>query len=248
MFGEQAFGLALVAILLLAGYVRGLTGFGLSAIFVGAMGFLSEPLTVVPVALSLEIVASLHHLGPAFRQVHKSHLALILATAVPGGAIGAAGLRTIPPEILLSCTFGVLLLASSLIAADIHLTHKKGGRPQMLAIGALAGVVNGATALGGLTLAAGLAQFSYDAFAARATVSVFLLVANVSTLAVVAVTGPVYSADPILYATSIPIASIGLVFGARAAEKVPQAQLRRGSMGLLAGLSALGLMQLIAGR
>ena len=164
-----------------AGMVRGLTGFGFSAIAVAALSLFVAPATVVPAVMALEIVASLSVWRIAVRTLDRAWLRSLLignALCVPLGVYLLAGLD----PVVLRLVVGTVLLLSALGLRWRADTPLRGTRAVRAGAGALSGCLNGLAGSGGLAAALLMAACHVSAAAMRGTLVVFLVFAAVYTL------------------------------------------------------------------
>lgn len=174
-------GIAL-AIALVAGIVRGFSGFGFSAICIAGLSLIVSPARVIPAIFMLEIVGSLGLLRSAARDVDRRWLAwLVLGNAVclPVGMALLAWL----PEQALRLVFGALLLLSAALLRSglaVSLVPTGGVR---LAAGMVSGLVGGLSGIGGIVLVALLNMMAMPAERIRATLVVLILLVDVYALA-----------------------------------------------------------------
>ena len=111
---------------LFAGFVRGLVGFGFSALCVTSLSVFLPPAQVVPALFVLEILASLSLLKTCWPDVHWSWLrALILGNVVfiPLGVLTQQSLPADTLRLLIAGIIGVIALAQ---LPHIHPSWQRG--------------------------------------------------------------------------------------------------------------------------
>ena len=153
MLGFDATTLALIAAAtLLAFVVRGLSGFGSSMIGIGALTLALPPVQVVPAFLAIELLTSVNLLPSVWRQIDWRSLKWVIAgcaLATPIGLTLLARLDPNPMRLIVSATLAAIALAM-LTGAAQRLTPKTMPGPWgALAVGAAAGMFNGAAGIGG---------------------------------------------------------------------------------------------------
>ncbi len=134
--------------ILLAGIVRGYSGFGFSMIAVISLSLVLPPARVVPVILLLEIVASVSLLPQVWRQIDWHSLSWLSVGVTLGTPIGVYLLATIPSRPMrMAISILVMILAVSLLSG--YARKKMPGPTGTLATGIASGVLNGAATIGG---------------------------------------------------------------------------------------------------
>ncbi len=138
-------------LLFLASVVRGLTGFGFSAIIVTGLSFIMPPTQTVPLALLLEIAASIHLLPKAWKHIDWKLLIALGIGISFGTPLGMSLLAWLAPDLMRLVISTTVLIFALLILRGFtyngprnHLIH--GG------LGFFSGVCNGTAALGGLPI------------------------------------------------------------------------------------------------
>lgn len=134
--------------ILLAGIVRGYSGFGFSMIAIISLSLILPPARVVPMILLLEIIASGWLLPQVWRQVDWSSLSWLSVGVVMGTPVGVYLLANIPPRPMRAAiALLVMILAICLLRG---FTQKKmPGRGRTVATGIASGVLNGSATIGG---------------------------------------------------------------------------------------------------
>jgi uncharacterized membrane protein YfcA len=139
--------LVVVAIIVLAGFMRGITGFGGAMLMAPPLSFLIGPVPTVVTALILETAAALVMFPNAWPQINKRILLYLTIPACFSVPIGGYLLVTLDPAIarkviaIVVVTFSIALLAG--------LRYKGKPRPlTSVALGGIVGVLLGATSVG----------------------------------------------------------------------------------------------------
>ena len=140
----------LMALLMfLSGIVRGFTGFGSSALVVTSMGLITPARELVPMMNLLEILASLHLLPRVWRQIDWSVIGWIVLLGfltVPLGQWVLLVLTVAPMRLLVS----VLVLSAALLLWRQREPWMAPNARTWMATGAVAGLMNGLAAVGGM--------------------------------------------------------------------------------------------------
>lgn len=227
-----------------AGYVRGYGGFGFSMIAVAALSLVFPPSQIVPVILLLEVVASLFLLPGVWQSVNWPALSWLLLGVVGGTPIGVWLLGNVSPAPM-KMAMAMVIFALALLLRNGFVVNRRPGRLKTVAAGLAAGVLNGATAMGGPP--AILFFFSSPAGVAvsRASLIAFFLITDVVAAGTCSVAGlmTVEHARQALF-LAIPMAA-GLLAGKLSFAKTPEETFRRRVLLYLMVLSLLMLVRAI---
>ncbi len=142
-----SFGVA-VGAALVAGLVRGFSGFGSALVLAPALSALYGPPAAVPVAVAMELALAVPFVPPATRRVEWRQIGALAAGALVAVPLGAQVLVASDPDAL-RWTISTIVLA---FVAIIAFGWRYPGRPTTAATaatGAVSGVLNGATGMGG---------------------------------------------------------------------------------------------------
>lgn len=228
------------AIVFAAGIVRGLSGFGFSAVCVAGLSLFVPPAQVVPPIFILEVFASISMLRGALRHVDwrwLSWLALGNAVCVPMGV----ALLAVVPETLLRLLIGSLLLvAAALLRSGVRFALQPTAGVR-LATGLVSGFVNGVAAIGGIVVALLLSTAQVPAVSLRATMIILLLLTDLYALAWAGVVSVGVDGGPALLSVDTlrtalwmtPAMLLGIWLGSRAFAVMSAEQFRRQVLNLL---------------
>lgn len=231
-----------MGVALFAGFVRGFSGFGLSAFIVAGMSLWVSPQSIVPAAMMLEIVASISLLRSVWPHVSWRWIWPLIAgyaISVPLGVWCLAILPELP-----------LRLAVSTIILVMALTLLSGFRPSWgdgigvrLGTGLVAGFMSGLSSLGGMIAATMLFTTSLPAVRLRATlITLFFLSASYALLWA-GQRGLVHR-DTLLWAVWLMVPMlIGIMIGRHSFARASEAHFRRAMLGVLAIVAAMGMMR-----
>lgn len=145
--GELAVAVAVVAAVL-AGLVRGFSGFGSALVLAPSLSAVYGPVVAVPVSLLLELALAVPFVPPAARLVDWSRIGVLAAAALVTVPVGAWLLATVSPE-LVRWTISAVVLS---FVAILGLGWRYRGRPTVVttaSAGAVSGVLNGVAGLAG---------------------------------------------------------------------------------------------------
>lgn len=231
---------ASVAAIAIAGVVRGLTGFGFSALAVSSLSLWLPPTQVVPPVLLLEVLASVSLLPSVWRDIHWNWMAWLIAGNVIGIPLGVALLAS-GDAYAVKAAIAALVLLFAFALARRWRPPWHDGRAVRLGTGLASGVCNGLAAIGGLAAVVMLLSTTVAVASARATLIGLFLFTDVYSLAVAATHGLV--GTPMLVATAwlVPPMLAGVAFGSRWYARTDADRFKRYVIVLLMGLALLGI-------
>lgn len=229
-----------VGVLFGAAYVRGLTGFGFSAVLVAGLSFFVDPAQAVALAVLFEITASVIQTPGVWKDIAWGPCGALLAAAFIGNPVGvwvlsttdADTLRVVVFLALLTLAVGLLLGWSSNIAPTLGV---------FFAVGLIAGVVNGATALAGLVIVLGMSFMSVAPIELRATLIAYFFGSDLMALGWLAARGAVNSTELWRLMLGLPVLVVGVLVGSRTFRNISPERFRRVVLWLLVGLAVAGL-------
>jgi len=235
-----------LVVVFIAALVRGYSGFGASALIVTSLTLVLPPAEVVPISLLIEIAASLGLLAQVWKDVPWRTMAWLLAGAALGMPAGFALLATLPADVMRVVISLLVLLACALIWRGAQASSQP-GRPAILGTGVISGIANGTAAVGGLPV---VLFFLYSGAAiavSRATVIVYLLIADIYGTGVAWMNGLV--SEEVLLRTAlfcIPL-FLGVWLGNRHFLATSPESFRRFTLILLIFLASAGLLRATLG-
>lgn len=231
-----------VLVVFVAAAVRGYAGFGASAIMVTGLGLVLPPAEVVPIALQLEIVASVGLLRQVWGDVAWRMMGWLSAGAVLGMPLGIALLTRLPADTMRIVISILVLVASLLIWFGYRFRGTPGGA-HIFGTGIASGLANGVAAVGGLPVVLFLLSAATSARVSRASLIVYLLLGNIYGTGVAAASGLV-TADVGLRTLmfTVPLL-VGVALGNRQFIKTSPDSFRRFTLLLLITLASLGLVR-----
>ncbi len=230
----------------LAGAVRGFSGFGLSAILISAGALFVAPAIIVPVTFLLEAVASLGMIRSVYRDVDWPIALQLIVGLLLATPLGLFLVRTLDPDttrILLS----IIVIAGSLLIISGYRTPFRfnGIVPALAAV--FAGFASGLAGLAGLAMMMWILATGYDLARARATLVVVFAVAMIYSFGVAIAQELVDLQTLLTTAWLAPFILIGLFIGKRLFNAVSPERLRQYVLALLIALASLGLIRVLSG-
>jgi uncharacterized protein len=225
---------------LLAGVVRGFSGFGSALILSPALAALYGPAVAVPVALLLEFALAGPFVPPALRVIDRARTGVLCVAAAITVPIGAYVLSIVDGRTLRWAICALVFVAVAILAFG----WRYHGRPHTAATaatGALSGLLGGATGLSGPPVIFYELSGSAPIATMRASFMVFFAWVDVVALVSFAVTGTL-AALPLLTAVALVapyLAAAGV--GAKLFGRASETFYRRLAVVILAAVAVVSL-------
>jgi uncharacterized membrane protein YfcA len=231
---------AAVGAALLAGALRGFSGFGSALVLAPSLSALYSPATAVPVALLLELALSVPFVPPALRLVDGRRVGVLCAAALVTIPLGAWLLAVVDERPLRWAICAAVLAAVAIIGFG----WRYHGRPHAaaaVATGALSGLLGGSTGLSGPPVLFLYLSGTDPVARMRASFIVFFAWVDVVALVAFAVGGTLGSmALALAGALLVPYVAAALV-GARLFEGSSEAFYRRLAVAVLLSVAVVSL-------
>ena len=208
-----------------AALVRGATGFGFSMICIVLLTLLLPPAQIAPVIVLWEIAASAGHLPFVYKEADWKalrHLALGVALGTP---LGAYCLASVPAAPMTAAINAVVLVLTGMLFFGFQ-PRQRPGRWGACGVGALTGLINGASANGGPPVILFFLAGPSSAAVSRASLSAFFLFTDVLAALIV----------------MQPCVGLGIWLGSRWFRRVDEARFRRVVLALLLLISLAALL------
>jgi hypothetical protein len=233
---ETAIAVAVVAI---AGVLRGFSGFGSAMILAPSLAALYPVKVAVPLIILLEVALSFQLLPAAVKQVVWREIGLLTLAALPGLVVGVLLLEVMPEATLRLAISGAIILFLCLLLANVR---RRGPVTDagLLATGALSGVANGASGVGGPPVVLYYLAGDGSAAALRATVICYFFALDVVSAGIFAARGLLTVQVVGLTVVSVPAAVLGVWLGSRWFAQASEATYRRVAYGLIAAVALIG--------
>ncbi|MEO8248518.1 MAG: sulfite exporter TauE/SafE family protein [Burkholderiales bacterium] len=235
-------------VILGAGVVRGFAGFGFSAITVAGFSVFTSPAEIVPVALVLEVLASISLIKAASREADKGWLAWLIGLNLLCVPIGIL-ILAVSPETILRLVVGVALFTTALLLRVFEGYSVAPGVAMRAFTGTASGLMNGVAASGGVTGAMLMTAARLPPMSLRATMIAYLIFAGPYTLVCAAlVPGRAHVGTTLLNASTLgdaalfaPAMIIGIWIGKHMFSGTDPTRYRHFVLHLLIVLSGLGV-------
>lgn len=226
----------------IAGLVRGVTGFGGAMVLTAPLSMIVGAKQAVVTVLALEGLAAFPMLPDAFRRMCARVILPICMAAALAMPVGSHYLATYDATVVRRSIGGVVLVFSLLMMSG----YRYAGSQRLgtsVGIGALAGMLVGATGIGGPPIIAYLLAGPDRAAITRANLTIILVGISLAALAAAWWSGVMREVDPTL-ALWLALPYIGGIgAGTRLFRRVNEHLFRRLALALIA---AIGLVALLA--
>jgi uncharacterized membrane protein YfcA len=228
------------AVAMLAGVVRGFSGFGAALVYVPLVGAAYDPPTATTSVLMLSVIFSAPFAIHAFprcdwRSVFP--LAFAASAAVP---LGAAALQLIDAVIMRWIMSGIVLF-SLMILVYGRRYHGRPRLPVTLGVGALAGIFGGAAQMSGPPVVVYWLGGAHPAAVIRANLMVFFTLTAAASVVTYAVQGLFVPRAFAVGLVAGPAYAFGMFIGARLFRLASDATFRRIAILVVALAALLGL-------
>jgi uncharacterized protein len=226
---------------LLAGFVTGLTGFGLALISTPILLFVYEPRTVIVLTTIFSIVINSAVVWDS-RQEARRRLALaLLIPALFGIVIGVEVLSFIDPDYVRLGVGVIVIFSALLLVRDIRLPEAD-TRWGTIVAGSASGALSTSTGLAGPPIVLLLASRDLPKHEFRGTSALYFLPMSVIGLAVLAFRGLVEASEISLGLLLIPAAIGGKALGTALLAHVSERAFRALTLGLVILTGTLGVI------
>jgi len=222
----------------LAGVVRGFSGFGSALILSPSLSALYGPEIAVPVALLLELALSGPFVPPAAKLVDRRRTALLCAAAAVMVPVGAYLLSVVDEQALRWAICALVFGAVAILGFGWRY-HGRPSSAATAATGALSGLFGGATGMTGPPVIFYELAGSAPIERMRASFIIFFAWVDVIALVSFAVTGTL-SSQPVLVAVLLIVPYLAAAgVGARLFGRASEDFYRRLAVAILAGVAVV---------
>lgn len=224
---------------LVAGTVRGFTGFGFALILVTSVSVLAPPAEIVPISLVLDIFAGIRLLPHVRHDIDRRGSALMVLGALPAIPLGALALASVDDNAMRLGIGIAVLVATLAIAAGLGLKRAPGAGLK-LGTGVAMGLLSGSAGIPGPPVILLYLSSPLPAATLRATAVAVFLVTDLVSLSVMAGYGLVDTDLALRCLILVPIVEGAVYLGRRLYGVAPEERVRQ------AALVLLGLLAVVA--
>ena len=229
--------------LLGAAYVRGYSGFGFSALFIAWASLWTNPVPLIPVVYSCEILMTAFQARGIRGPVEWRRVGGLLAGAVVLLPLAVFYIANVAGDVARIVVSGVILVLSLILLSGRSFRGPIGTGGHV-AVGAVSGMCNG-IGVGGLPVVAFLAAQPVPPARFRATMIVYLTALDALTLPMMYAAGLISGDTVRAAALALPILGAGLWLGGRRFSSASPEGFRRLAIMLLFTLACLGILRAI---
>jgi uncharacterized protein len=232
--------LATIGIVSMAGFVRGVTGFGGSMLMAPILSVLIGPVPAVVIALLLETAAALVMFPDALPKVRWRTLIYLTLPALLTVPLGGYLLLTLDPGIAQKMIAGVVVVFSLLLLLGVRYS----GSPRAatsIVLGSLVGALLGATSVGAPPVILYLLSGPDPVAVTRANLTVFVTAISVMGLVMLAAVGAIIATLGISALTLTVPYLLATWLGGKLFLQLSETNVRRFALVLMLGASAASL-------
>lgn len=226
-----------------AAFVRGYSGFGFSAIFIAFASLLTNPIPLIPVVFSCEILMTALQARGIRGHIDWRRALTLLAGAVLALPFSVWFLLAVGGDVARVVVSAIILVMSLILLSGwtLHRRIKTGGH---IGVGIVSGLCNGA-GVGGLPVAAFMTAQPISAPVFRATMIVYLTGLDLITMPLMWAGGIVTKDTAIGAAFAFPLLALGVWIGGKQFLSATPTTFRKFAVMLLLTLSILGLIRAV---
>lgn len=233
----------MVLAVLIAGFVRGYSGFGFSALTIAASGLVMNPIHFVAVVVIWETVMTMQVWGQVGRDVDWGRVGALVGGAVIGLPLGLWALRAISEDAA-RATISVYVLTMCVVL----LAGWRMARPAGKWATGLAGIASGlanAPGMGGLPVVAFFTAQSMAPVVFRATLVTYFVVLELYSAIFYVWVGMMTWQTVLASLLGLPLVLLANWLGSRHFLKTDPGDFRRFAIGLLALLAVMGFLKAV---
>jgi uncharacterized membrane protein YfcA len=227
---------------LIAGFIRGYSGFGFSITTVVSLSMVFKPVEVVPVVLLLEIGASSMLLPQVWKKVDWRSLGWLCIGMAVGTPLGVAALVNVPAQPMRAAIAVIVIILVILLLSGFSL-KKKPGTPATLATGLASGTLNGAATIGGPPVILFFFSSQAGVDISRASVIAYFFVTDILASAICLMRGLVLQQTLVLTGVLLIPLIIGIQAGNHSFFRTNPETFKKRVMMLLMMLSLVSLVR-----
>lgn len=221
-----------------AGVVRGVTGFGGALVMMPPLSLIMGPRLAVLTVLLLEGFAAGPMLGEALRLARYRVIVPIAVAACVTMPLGAYFLVTVDPQVLRRWIAGIVVVFSLVLLAGVRYQGAQ-RLGTSIALGALSGVLIGATSIGAPPVILYLLSGPDPAAVTRANLTLYVAALSLAMLGLLLAKQIVQPHEALIALILGPCFYIGVKFGARLFLRFSELRFRQFTLGLVSVVSAV---------
>jgi len=229
-----------LGIVFIAGVVRGLAGFGFSALCFFALAPIFSAQAIVPLMFVMEVLASLHLLPKVWRQIPWRWVMILCLGTIVGTPLGVISLQHWQSDLVRGLAGGGVLIACFALWRQWRFKAAESFVWLVIA-GLLAGFVNGLASIGGLVAAVYMMSSNMRHAAMRAGLILFFLFTDLYGLSWFHGHNLMSPNLPSLLLVMMPMMLAGNHIGYRLFDRINTELMRKLTLGMLASLASIAV-------
>ena len=230
-----------LSIVFIAGVVRGLAGFGFSALCFFALAPVFSAQTIVPFVFVMELVASLHLLPKVWRQIPWRWVLILCLGSGLGTPLGVMALQHWQSDLVRGLAGAGVLITCVALWQQWYFRAAE-SVVWMVVVGLVAGFVNGLATIGGLVAAVYMMSSNMSLAAMRAGLIFFFIVIDLYALSWFEGQILMSSNLPSLLLITLPVILLANQLGANLFSRIDRLVMRQLTLALLSAMAAIALI------
>ena len=221
-----------ILIILIAGFVQGLTSFGFALVSLPLLMSFMPFQTVVPIIVILSFLTNMAILYPIRAHVELTRIWPLVISSLVAAPFGAYILLVVEDTTLKAVTGVFIAVVGMVMLSGLSFPVKK-ERLAFVPIGITSGLLNGSISLSGPPVVLFLSNQGVDKMTFRANLTAYGLILNVVTVFSFAANGLLSSG--VLHYSSwfVPAMLLGVLIGVKAASLLNEQTFRKITLGLI---------------
>lgn len=219
-------------IILIAGFIQGLTSFGFALISMPLLSILIPLQQVVPIIVVLSLFTNIAVLYSCRKQVDLKKIWILILSSIAAAPIGALILYYISPSVL-KVSSGLLIVAFAVILLRGLSFPLRNERMASIPVGIISGLLNGSISMSGPPIALFLSNQGVDKLTFRANITAYAIILNIITVSSYYVTGLLNLEVAIYISWMVPSMIVGVLLGILAVKKLNEATFKKLALWLI---------------
>ena len=243
-FGLSGAEAGLVALgMIVAGYVRGYSGFGFAALVMSFAALVTDPFPFVPVVILADIVMTAGQARGIWAHIDWARVRALFLGCLVGVPVGVWAVQVVGVDLARAALSTFVLAMCGLLWVGLKIGPQRGAAH--VGMGLVSGLANGA-AVGGLPVAVFFTAQGVAPVVFRATVIAYFTALDLWSLPVLWQAGQITKESFVATAYGLPFMLLGLWAGGKRFSAATPQDFRKFAILLLTFLSLAGLWKSIA--
>lgn len=216
----------LAAIVAVAGFLQGLTGFGFGLIALPLLSLFLPIKTIIPLVILLSLLINLTLSIQLRNAIRIKTITILFIGTLPGIPVGIYLLKHVPPQHL-ALFVGILMVSFTLYLLFGKPKPKTLGLPTTLGAGLFSGILTGSISTGGPPVIIYTAVQPWTKDQAKATLASYFLISGTAAILAHAYTGIVTTEVMAYFGYAFPALILGIFSGIVAYKHITDRGYRR---------------------